>query len=645
MGVIEIIILAVAGTMLVGWMRRGKVHGCGGGGFLKLVGAAAVIGGIALFWSRSHEPNRHEPVVHDPLSVAEIQNEVRDQVSRALPHDRQRWNPFDDGRGRETFFHRERTGVPWPFVLIGTVLIIGGAMLFTRDRTRPGAFKAFTVLGIAATLYILATFVNTPWRDDVRGRDKIVKLTRHEVADSDVIIARPAAEQRAKRPARAKRPMSRPQRPSDTQASAEILPPRAGEIPVGEELAKSAQPAADVEVTPQPSAPAKTENPEQPDTAQAASPPAEVTVPAAAEATPQAEAPEAPAPAAPAPHADPAAAPAAPANAATEASETPAAPAGPAAPAEPAATPEPVAVPEGSPAAAPASPAAPTAEAPAAPVQPPAAEPAQAPSAPAPALAPEAPAPAAQPAAASPAPAQPVAKPAAPDRPKAARVGDNARRRSGADVHVEAPRIESPRIESPRVDVPAPATSFAQQLTDRPAWVDASARLEKSVYSVPVSSGLFATLPECQGQLSMQIKREADHYIDELLRDLGDHASTVVDIPVEYLHRFVKKDEFSETRYSDTVGKMYEVHALLEFDDRARADFRQRWHESVVTERLWFSGAGAALVLALLGTFYGYLRLDSHTGGAHKGKLQLAATLAALIAAAGALYLRQAVPF
>ncbi len=50
-------------------------------------------------------------------------------------------------------------------------------------------------------------------------------------------------------------------------------------------------------------------------------------------------------------------------------------------------------------------------------------------------------------------------------------------------------------------------------------------------------------------------------------------------------------------------------------------------------------------MLALLGTLYGYLKLDLKTGGAHKGRLQLAATLVALIVAAGVLIARRAVHF
>src|SRR5262249_15679455 len=158
------------------------------------------------------------------------------------------------------------------------------------------------------------------------------------------------------------------------------------------------------------------------------------------------------------------------------------------------------------------------------------------------------------------------------------------------------------------------------------AWISEPGKLVNSVYSIPVSSGPFVTVPECQHELDRQIKREADHYIDEYL---GEHASQLVKVPLSYLKQRVKKAEFGEVVNSHAVGPMHQIHALLEFDDRARADFQRQWHDAIVTDRLWYTGSGAALVLALLATFYGYLRLDLRTGGSHKGRLQLAATLVA----------------
>ena len=81
------------------------------------------------------------------------------------------------------------------------------------------------------------------------------------------------------------------------------------------------------------------------------------------------------------------------------------------------------------------------------------------------------------------------------------------------------------------------------------------------------------------------------------------------------------------------------------FDERARADFERMWRNAVVQDRLWYIGGGGALVLALLATLYGYLKLELRTDSASRGKLQLAATLVALIVAAGALLARWTVAF
>ena len=136
---------------------------------------------------------------------------------------------------------------------------------------------------------------------------------------------------------------------------------------------------------------------------------------------------------------------------------------------------------------------------------------------------------------------------------------------------------------------------------------------------------------------------EADHYIDEYL---GERASQLVDIPLSYLKRArqegrVRRGGHVRSR-SDRCTRFTRCSSST---IRPAPTFIAMWHNAVVTDRLWYTGSGAALVLALLGTFYGYLRLDLRTGGSHKGRLQLAATLVALIVAAGALLVRWAVPF
>jgi hypothetical protein len=178
----------------------------------------------------------------------------------------------------------------------------------------------------------------------------------------------------------------------------------------------------------------------------------------------------------------------------------------------------------------------------------------------------------------------------------------------------------------------------------RPDWIESEGKLVGSVYRIAVKSGLYAEVPQCQRALAFELKNATDRYIDDYL---AEGASKLVDIPREFLSEHVKRAEYHEIVHSKALDghPMHQLHALVEFDDDARATFEKRWRTAIVTERLWYVGLGGAVILALLSTFWGYLRLDMQTAGAHKGRLQLAATLVALIVAAGALLARWAVPF
>ena len=179
--------------------------------------------------------------------------------------------------------------------------------------------------------------------------------------------------------------------------------------------------------------------------------------------------------------------------------------------------------------------------------------------------------------------------------------------------------------------------------TPRPAWVDAAPGLSGGVYAISVPSGRYVSVPECQRALDEVMQQSVDYYINQYLGD--DQAAELVGLSLGYIKQNLKHDEFAEIVHSRSVGPMHQLHARLEFDDKARADFQRLWRNAVVQHRLLYTGGGAVLVLALLGTLYGYLKLDLKTGGAHKGRLQLAATLVALIVAAGVLIARRAVHF
>jgi hypothetical protein len=178
---------------------------------------------------------------------------------------------------------------------------------------------------------------------------------------------------------------------------------------------------------------------------------------------------------------------------------------------------------------------------------------------------------------------------------------------------------------------------------DRPAWVTAGPALVDGVYRLTVASGPWSSVPECQHALDEEVMSAANEYINEYLGN--PQASSLVNISPNYLRQHVRKAEFSEILDSPALGHMHQIHAQLAFDEHARADFERMWRNAVVQDRLWYIGGGSALVLALLATLYGYLKLELRTDAAGRGKLQLAATLVALIVAAGALLARWTVAF
>lgn len=172
MGVIEIIAVSVLGLFFLGTIFRRRQGSCAGGSwFLKSVGTMAILGGIALFWSRGSEPPRDVHVELHRVTAEDL--DIPDVI-------RLQGRPLREHVGE---WRHSRPSLRWMFVLMGTVLIIGGSLLFSRDRTRPVAFKAFTLLGIAAILYIVVAFFNTASQRVVPARETLARL--EPVAPSD----------------------------------------------------------------------------------------------------------------------------------------------------------------------------------------------------------------------------------------------------------------------------------------------------------------------------------------------------------------------------------------------------------------------------------------------------------------------------
>jgi hypothetical protein len=577
-----IIVLLIVGC-LVFKVARGGLRSAPGF-ILKTLGVVAVLAGLGVLVSR-HDRHEHADIDH-ALVQGEIDrglSHLREEIGGDLEHLHDELDEhLHDHLGRNLHISHDSTLHRGLLILLGSGLIILGAMLFGRDRTRPFALKALTFLGVGAIIFSVASFFGEPPRAEPTVR--MVNVERYRVEPEEHRIAK-----RPVRPTRAKRPALRPDRPSSALPAADeslddFLPPRAGEIPVAAELAKAERQAAIEKLA--------TEE-RQPAAAEEESKPAEVKQEVVKVDEPKV-------------------------------AETPV-------------VMPPVAEPEVD---------EPKVETPVVVAEKPAEEPAPAQEAPAAAV------PAAEAAAAAPAKPAEEAKPAEAAQPRSAPPAVIATEVAATEVVAESQSVETKPAENKPVETaakpaePQPAAEVPAAIVPslpRPDWVDRAPGLSDGVYALVVSSGPYSSVPECQRALNEEILSATNHYINEYLGD--DNAASLVNLPVSFSRQVIKKQEYAESLESPSVGRMYQLHAQLAFDDQARNLFQQRWRNAIVQDRLWYTGGGAALVLALLATFYGYLKLDLKTDAPHKGRLQLAATLVALLVAAGALLARWAVPF
>ncbi|HEV3137652.1 MAG TPA: hypothetical protein VGZ26_07100, partial [Pirellulales bacterium] len=201
---------------------------------LTVLGVAAIIGGLAVFGGRGASHVIH--VRSDRWSPVD-EHLIDDEVSASVPS-QSFWQSEPE---RTSAFGHD---LKWVLICLGSVLVISGALLAGRGRARPVALKALTVLGLAAATYALVTFVSSvprhTWYNQV---DRIVKNNREITIGDDSSrdeATAPATPPKKPKRAHAKRPASRPERRDSIEELIAKIPPRAGEIPVADELANTA---------------------------------------------------------------------------------------------------------------------------------------------------------------------------------------------------------------------------------------------------------------------------------------------------------------------------------------------------------------------------------------------------------------------
>ncbi|MBX3413138.1 MAG: hypothetical protein KF708_10655 [Pirellulales bacterium] len=192
------------------------------------------------------------------------------------------------------------------------------------------------------------------------------------------------------------------------------------------------------------------------------------------------------------------------------------------------------------------------------------------------------------------------------------------------------PRPVQPQL----VATPSVARDTSSGQRAKPAWVangKEEERLPNGVYRIAARSGPYSSTEECFAEAPTLVRGIVHRYVARLY---GNRAAEEMQVPGIWIESALVKDQWIGEVESVTLGTtMYEMHVLVEFDDMARRELAGMWHQTQLERRLTMTGAASGLVLLLLGTTFGYLKLDTATRGFYSGRLKLAA--GAIVAGAG----------
>ncbi|MGE0534573.1 MAG: hypothetical protein AB7O68_06330 [Pirellulales bacterium] len=179
------------------------------------------------------------------------------------------------------------------------------------------------------------------------------------------------------------------------------------------------------------------------------------------------------------------------------------------------------------------------------------------------------------------------------------------------------------RAENPAVDHVARVTSAVIGGT-RPTWVNNPP--EQRVDAQGVFRLVGATMQWATPQESQRMADEVvyDLFTQYVRRFYGDDAVGKLRLPHEI--NASKVVLWTEMQESATTGlPMYETHVMLSLDRRDRRVIEERLQSMEIDRRVHMASACAILVLGLIATLWGYLRLDTASRGYYSGRLKLGA--------------------
>ena len=168
----------------------------------------------------------------------------------------------------------------------------------------------------------------------------------------------------------------------------------------------------------------------------------------------------------------------------------------------------------------------------------------------------------------------------------------------------------------------------------RPAWVESKRVREGAVHTSAVKSEPFKKDSDARAALDEGLERETAAYIAETLG--SQLAPQFIRYDAGSIRaELVRENVYHETIESPTVGAMEQYHALITFPQGFQDRIRDQWNEVKAKWRLAQLGLVAGGAIMLLGTVFGYFRVDNATRGYYTGRLQFLSA-AAILAIVGA---------
>jgi hypothetical protein len=169
----------------------------------------------------------------------------------------------------------------------------------------------------------------------------------------------------------------------------------------------------------------------------------------------------------------------------------------------------------------------------------------------------------------------------------------------------------------------------------RPDWVEREPSFVGDVHRIPVASGHYKRPLDVKHALDEEIVKATEDYIAEILN--SKLAPSLLRYDARTIRsRFVgPSNVYDEViTFREPLEEMHQSHVLLEFGPEFRKELESSWVGKIAESRLLQMSLVAGGAILLLGSVFGYFRLDNATRGYYTGRLQFmtAAAILAIVA-------------